>query len=152
MKLILLPLILLAFSAVMTQMIVAEEYYTTTSTSYNVDPALGNQTIDGTPQTMDIEGYGVSAGFDLETGVIAVVIVVMAIGVVAGITVLGSGLSDVSVSIIYKSVMFYTLWLLLSVFGLEGITTVPIFGWVFYFFLTLVYSLGVVQQIQGSGD
>lgn len=152
MKLILLPLILLAFSAVITQMMVAEEYYTTANTTYSVDPALANQSIDGTPQTMDIEGYDVTAGFDLQTGVIAVVIVVMAIGVVAGISVLGSGLSDVSVTVIYKSVFFYTLWLLLSVFGLQGITIIPVFGWVFYFFLTLVYSLGVVQQVGGTGD
>lgn len=150
MKLLVIPLVLLAFCAVMTQMIVAESYSFDYVDTVSVDPALANQTIDGSPQTMDIEGYSVDASFDLQTGVIALIIVMIAIGVIAGVQVLGSGLSDFSVSVIYKSVFFYSVWLLLSLFGTPSMFSVPIFGVVFYFFLTLVYSLGVVQQIQGA--
>lgn len=150
-KLLVLPLVLLAFSAIMSQVLANDN----TIYTYNADTATYtfdsyNQTIDGTPQSFELEGFSLDAAFDLQTGVIALIVVMIAIGLVAGIQVLGSGLSDISVKIIYTSIFFYTLWALLSVFGLPSITVVPIVGWIFYFFLTLVYSVGVVGQINGA--
>lgn len=150
-KLLILPLILLAFSALMTQLINSEQTiysYDDDGNTYTWDPY--NQTVNGTEIQYETEGWTVNAGFDLQTGVIAVIIVMLAVGIVAGIQVFGSGLSEISVKVIYTSIFFYTLWLLLSVFGLPSITAVPVFGWVFYFFLTLLYSVGIVGQINGT--
>lgn len=135
----------------MTQLISSEDTiygYTDDGTTYTY--GTYNQTINGTDTSYGIEGFEVEAGFTLEQGVLAVIIVMVAVGLVAGIQVLGSGLSEFSVKMIYTTIFFYTLWLMLSVFGLPAITIVPVFGWVFYFFLTLLYTVGVVGQINGT--
>lgn len=150
MKLLYLPLIILTFSAIMTQMIATGQYDYVRESDLDSDPFFSNQTIDGSPQTGELEGYEVTAGFDLESGVIAIIVVMIAIGVIAGIQVLGSGLSDFSVSVIYKSVFFYSIWIIISAFGYDALGSIPIIGSIFYFILTLFYSLGVAQQIQGS--
>lgn len=99
--------------------------------------------------TQTVAGYDLTAGFDVENGVLALIIGLIALGAVAGIQVVGSGLSDFSVSVIYKSIAFYAIWGLLSAFGLDALTAIPIFGWLLYFILTIVYSAGIIQQIGG---
>lgn len=94
----------------------------------------------------------------LISGIIAIIIALMAVGAIAGIRVLGSGISDTSVKIIYNSVLFYAIWGILSVFTLngldaDGLLSIP-FGvgiWI-WFIMTLLYSLGIVQQINSTGS
>lgn len=141
---------MLTFTAVITQLMVLDGANFYSWDPVNVEGQTGNHTIDGTPETMDVEGYEINPEFSFQTGIIALIIVMIAVGVIAGIHVLGSGLSDTSINVIYKSVFFYSVWILLSVFGYPAINSVPVFGWILYFTLTLLFSLGVVEQIQGT--
>lgn len=147
-----LPLILLAFSALMSQAIANENtlYTFDNGTTTWSSPDAWNTTLNGTDTSYEIEDWSINASFDLQTGVLALVIIMIAIGVVVGFNVVGSGPNSQATKIIYTSLFFFTLWGLLSVFGLPAIIAVPIFGWVFYFFLTLFYSVGIIQQINGA--
>lgn len=151
MKLLVFPLLMLAFTAVLSQYMIAEGF-NMHGDSVGIDDQTGNFTVDDVEQEMDVEGYQVDVGFDLQTGMLAIIIIMIAVGVVAGIHVLGSGLSDFSISVIYNSVFFYSIWILLSLFGFPAINAIPIFGWLLYFFLTVLYSIGIVVQIQGGGE
>lgn len=149
-KLLVLPLILLSFSALMTQLMASEEsIYTTNGTdSYSFDSF--NTTIDGADTEYEIDAFSVNAQFTLQDGVLALIIITVALGFVVGFQVVGSGPNTQATRIFYTSLFFYSLWGLLTVFGLPSITIVPVFGWVFYFFLTLLYSVGIVGQINGT--
>ena len=154
-KLILYPLTIIIFCAVLSQLMNIK------SVNFSSTYAIGNQTTNeqyflqhGFASTTGprVNDYGLGAfsliGID---GFLALIIGIIALGVLAGIHVLGSGLSDASINIIYKSVFYYVLWGIFSVFayGINdiGISSIPIFGMVIYLFLTIVYSIGIQQQI-----
>lgn len=92
--------------------------------------------------------------FDLSSslGLIIIVIGLMALAAVAGLRVLGSGVSETSVKTIVLGTGLLALWGVFSVFGLTMITAIPIFGVVIYFFLTAIYTLGVIQQVGGGSE
>lgn len=101
-----------------------------------------------TPYT--IEGYTYSAGFDLETGFIALLVGAVALVAVLGIGIFGSGLGGYSVSVIFKSLVYFGIWGLLSFLGAGGLLALPLFGWIFFFILTFIFSLGVMEQLGSS--
>lgn len=58
------------------------------------------------------------------------------------------GLSDVSVMIIYKSILFLMIWLLFTGISISAINSFPLFlGWILYLMLSGVYAVGVLGQI-----
>jgi hypothetical protein len=117
------------------------------SNTYAQNPYTSSSTVNNNPQNMTISGSSLPFGLDLNTGVIAVLITAVAIGTVSGILVLGSGVNTVSTMIVFKSSLFFMIWALFSITGLAMLIAIPLFGWVIYLFLTLIYSIGVAQQI-----
>jgi hypothetical protein len=83
-------------------------------------------------------------------GIMAIVIAVSVIGSIIGIRVLGSGLSEITIKILYNTIFFYGVWALFSVFSLGLLLLIPIGGWIIYFILTGMLSFGIVQQINSS--
>lgn len=112
--------------------------------SINVDQTY-NANVNGTTS-----GYFVSdAGFSIDayTGAITWLIVIAAIGVAAGIGILGSGLSEVSVNLLYKSIFYGVVWGILSIFPAGLIFQIMIFGPIIYITLTIVFVVLVMMVI-----
>lgn len=90
--------------------------------------------------------------FDMGTslGLIAVIVGAIILATIAGLRIMGSGTSDVSVSAILKGTVFISIWAVFSILSLGMITAVPMVGPVFYFFITILYTLGIVNNIGGA--
>lgn len=82
-------------------------------------------------------------------GLIALVIALMAMAVVVGLRVLGSGTSNSLVLVLGTA--YLGVWGIFSVLSLPLITSIPNFGNFFYFILTIMYTLGIVWSFQGTG-
>lgn len=93
--------------------------------------------------------------FDMLTGLgfIAVIAAIMFIVSFVGMRIFGGGLSDVSVSTIVKGTLLITMWGVFSVMSYTALGEIPAYlGGVFYFILTVMYAVGIVQQIGGGGS
>lgn len=91
--------------------------------------------------------------FDLMSsfGLIGVISLVMFVVSFVGIRVFGTGLSEISVSTIVKGSLFITIWAIFSALSIGLVIQVPYsIGGIFYFFLTVLYTLGIIQQIGGN--
>lgn len=86
-------------------------------------------------------------------GIVALVIGIMALAAVVGLRIVGSGVSEESVSAIVKGSAFLALWAIFSVLSMDLIVLgADIFLPIVYFVLTLIYTLGVINQIGHPGD
>lgn len=101
--------------------------------------------INGTTQEYYVEAEGFS--IDAYTGAIVWLVVITAIGVGAGIAVLGSGLSDVSVNLLYKAIFYGVVWGILSIFPAPLIFSIDLFGGLIYVSLTIIYVIAVIMVI-----
>jgi len=107
----------------------------------------GNQTLNAETSTLELESGSLSLDYTLSTGIIIIIVSAIALGLI-GLNVLGSGLSDFSVKIIWNGIVFYGLWLIFSVTGFNFFSSIPYYiGIVFWIGLTLVYSLGVFERM-----
>ena len=109
----------------------------------------GNQTLTGEEQEISQEISDAVFDINMTTGIIALIIGLVAIGVVAGIRVLGSGLSEYSIKLIHKSATYYGLWGVFSALSFTLFSGIPTFGLFIWLGLTLVYSLGFFQTLDG---
>lgn len=96
-------------------------------------------------------------GFDLmnvQWGFLALIAVLMAAALIVGIKVLGSGLTETSVSTLIKGGALIALWAVCSAGSMVAIDAIPVFGMILYFCLTASYTLGIVNVIghTGGGD
>lgn len=82
--------------------------------------------------------------------ILAVIVGLIVLAGVAGFKVLSSGESDVSVKVIVLGTGLLTLWGILSLAAYSLIVSIPIFGIIFYFGLTIAYTIGCIQQFGGS--
>ena len=84
------------------------------------------------------------------TGTLIILIAAVAIGIVAGVTILGSGVTEMSQGLVFNSMLFLTLWTCLTVvasaFVFENIYTTMV--WVG---LTTAYALGLGSHMS-DGD
>lgn len=101
--------------------------------------------VNGTTQEYTVEADGFS--IDAYTGAIIWLVIIVAIGVGAGIAVLGSGLSETSVNLLYKAIFYGAVWGILSIFPLPLIFSIMWFGPVLYITLTIVYVISVIMVI-----
>lgn len=86
-------------------------------------------------------------------GAIALVGVLMFIGSFAGLRLFGSGESEESVSFMLKGTFFITLWLACSVIAYPVILgTGNIILFLIYMVLTVIYSIGIINQVGHPGD
>lgn len=152
MKLILIPLFFIILIAISVQMINFQDLdYSTTSGNSN----LG---IDK-EQINDLGVNNATFNLTLMGGFITLFTVIIAIGVLSGlnISVFGSTvqISERSQKLLYNSTFYGGIWGIFSVLATTGINglglfSIPVFGAFFYIILTLIYVLGINQQIDSS--
>ena len=114
----------------------------------------GDITVNGSTSSYD-SGTGGLFSFDLFSGdgLLIVLIALVAVGILLGIGLFGSGLSDFSQNLVIKSVAFFGLWSALVLFSSSIITDgTGIYGVLIYFGLTLLYGVGFVSDVSGSGN
>lgn len=153
MRFIYVPLVIMVATAIMTQTMAITNfaYYNTNSTFTNSTNWGGSQILNDSSSDLQVEGYNLSIGFDTTNGVIVILISTIALAVLLGITVVGSGLADKSVEIAWKSIAYFSLWTMISLLGTEGLFSIPFFGAMTFFIMTLFYTLGVYGEV-GSGS
>ena len=108
----------------------------------------GVQSVNGTDTTVSIGEFSLILDFNMTTGLVIIIAVATVLGLI-GLNVLGSGLSDRSVKIIWNGIVYYGLWAIFSVFAIAGVLSIPYFGGFLWFLLTFIYTLGVFT---GMGD
>lgn len=111
-------------------------------------------TINGSSTSYSAPNGGVFS-FDLFTGdgLLLTIIALSAVGIIAGIQLFGSGLSEFSQHMIVTSVGFIGLWVALTIFAKSIIMDgTGIFGILIYFALTILYGLGFLFNITGGTD
>lgn len=91
-------------------------------------------------------------GTGAEYGFIALIFGIMALAGIVGFRFISSGISDVSVSAIIKGVAFVSVWIAFSVMAEPLLVMIPVFGFIFYFFISVLYGLGTINQIGSPGD
>lgn len=154
MKLILYPLVILFVLTAFSQLMAYSSIDYTYSSSNTIDPATGEQIVNGTSSTLEQQGSNAIFDVNMTAGLIALIIALVVVGAVAGIRVLGSGLSNYSVQLIHKAAVYYGLWGIFSALSYVAFSSIPIFGLFLWIGLTLVYSIGFFQTLnaQGGGD
>ena len=123
---------------------------------------LFEMTFYGSILNFEIEGLsalnGTSTQFNMPTtssdffiapveGGIVILTTVIFLAGVAGIQILGSGLSDNSHRIIMICSIYIGVWAILSVIALPLIWAIELFGGLIYISLTLGYVFGIIQKI-----
>lgn len=102
------------------------------------------------------QGYS-GSGFQLDasTGILSLIIVIIALVSILGIRVLGSGLSDSATRTITIGTGYGGIWALFSVFAMPLMLSITAFGVFIYVSLTILFTVGIFQKISGgdgSGD
>ena len=147
-KMIMYPLILLLFLGVFYQLINFSQADFSYNETLTVQGINASQFINGTETAFvsDID----SGVFDINmvSGFLVLITGLVVVGVVAGIRILGSGLSEYSVDLIHKSVVYYGIWGVLSAVAYGVFLTFPYnFGVLLWFGLTFVYTLGFFHTL-----
>lgn len=83
-------------------------------------------------------------------GLIGLVIALMAMAVIVGLRVLGSGTSNSMILVLGTAYM--GVWGIFSVLALPLVTQIVLFGPIIYFSFTIMYTVGIIGSFQGSGD
>jgi len=153
MKLILIPLIILILIAVSVQMINAQPIQTTYS-------GTTSQDTNGNDQISELGGSTASFNLTVMGGFLALFTAIAVVGILSGlnISVLGSTvqISQRSQSLMFNSLFFGGIWGIFSVLATTGINGVGMFafpysmGVLFYLIMTLIYVMGINQQINKS--
>jgi len=90
--------------------------------------------------------------FQINTNIIIFSVLTLIIGLsFIGIKVLGSGLSDTTVTIINRCVIYFVTWSILSTMSLSFLQLIPTFGNIIYMTLTFLYAFGVFYSCAEIG-
>jgi hypothetical protein len=147
-KLVLIPLFILILIAVTVQFFNFAPIFSGGNYAYN------SGVTSGTGQVGIVFTVGLSVGFLSLFGSAVI------IGILSGldISIFGSTvqISERSQKLIYHILFYGGLWgifSVLSTIGINGLSlfAIPLWGILFYLILTLVYVLGVNQQIESTG-
>lgn len=128
-----------------------ETFDTEMESAYSSQSINGTFLEDGVEKSLSTNESEYEFAINETQGILAIIIAVSVIGSIIGIRVLGSGLSEMTIKILYNTIFFYGVWALFSVFGLEYLLLFPAGGWIIYFILTATLSFGIVKQINGNG-
>ena len=91
--------------------------------------------------------YSKTIGINDITGALAIIIVLVAIAILVGFNVLGSGISDEAAKIVILIIGYGSVWGFFSILAINLIIAIEIFGWSIYIFLTIMYAIGVLSKI-----
>lgn len=149
-KYMLFPLVIVLIMAIISSLGADSSTY---SDTIDLDPYAGGSITDDEGTTnIDVEGI-VDADIDINgmTAGIALLIAALAVGVVAGIKVLGSGLSDLSQRMIFLTVVYYGIWSIFSVFAWDVISDMLTLGIMLWLVMTISYTLGFAKEVTSGG-
>lgn len=107
--------------------------------------------VQGENATVDIpSGDSETVNIWTTAGAMVILILAISIGVIAGIKILGSGLSDMSQNLIFNGILFLGLWACLSAISAVFLfdTSISTLLWIF---LTTIYIIGMGIHLNGSG-
>lgn len=148
-SLIVYPLFILIFLGAFNQLLLTTDIDFTYNETLEAQQARGNQSITGEEDELIQETSEAEININMITGIIALIIGLIAVGVMAGVKVLGSGLDTFSVKLIFLSAVYYGLWGIFSALAFTVFLSIPFFGVFIWFILTLIYSLGFFKTVEG---
>ena len=90
--------------------------------------------------------------FDAQIGLIATVIGIASLTIIFTIQILGTGVSETGGRTLQIIVGYVGFWLMLSVFSSDFILDIPLFGIIFYLFLTMLNAIGLFKKMNGEGE
>jgi len=90
--------------------------------------------------------------FDAQIGFIASIVGIASLCIIFTIQILGSGISETGAKSLQIVVGYVGFWIMLSVFSNEFILEVPVFGLMFYIFLTILYAIGLFKKMSGEKE
>lgn len=112
----------------------------------------GSSSLNETDTTYSQDSYNIN--FIVEMGIYSLIVIAVGCAIIAlvGLNIVGSGLTDESVKIIYQTTVHYIIWGVISTFGgFSALQLMPYgFGLLLYFIITLVYTVGIIQSISGA--
>lgn len=148
-KLILIPLTIMLMLTVINITYDPSAHYNSNTTEINTET---NVTINGSNTHIETPGAG-SQAFSLDSAslVLIILITALAVGIVAGINVFGSGLSDTSQRFIFNSVSFLGLWGVLTIVTGTLIFTAPLLV-LLWIVLTIILVIGLAIHIGAGGS
>jgi len=82
--------------------------------------------------------------FWMALGIIIAIVIVI---ILLGITILSSGIKEISIKMGSSIVLYISLWIFVSVYAFYYIFNIYIWGIFIYIVLTFMYSMGVINQI-----
>ena len=145
----LLMFVLAAFNQVMTLSSTASSIDLSYNSSQTID-ASGNVIENGTSTQIATDSAVAIFDINMTVGLIALIIGLVAVGVVAGIRFLGSGLNEFANKLIYNAAVYYGLWGIFSVLAFTFINSIPIIGLFLWLGITIIYSFGFFETMHGS--
>lgn len=94
-----------------------------------------------------------TAQFDILTpdGLLAIIAVAIVGGGIGFVALTFFGGSDVSVAMVVFGTILLGMWGIFSLISYGLIASIPLMGGIFWFILTLIYSLGILQMVRGNG-
>lgn len=145
---ILAPLIIMIILTSFYTLYLVQPIVNPSDTTYTPQNINGSLAINGTDTQYTQAGSEYAITITETLGLMAIIAVCEIVGTIAGINVLGSGLSDTSVRIIYKTMGLTILWTVLSVPNILLLLLIPYsLGMLFYLVISLIYAIGVIQTV-----
>lgn len=154
MKLILIPLIFLILLGVSIQ------FFNFQTIGYTGESGTVDMPYSSGTQIDQLNLQQVTYQVTVMGGLIILFMTVIGVGILSGlnISLFGSTIqiSQRSQNLLFNALVFGGIWGIFSTLAIVGVNnlsifSVPVFGALLYFMLTLIYVLGVVKQIQGGG-
>jgi len=90
--------------------------------------------------------------FDAQIGLIATVIGVASLTIIFTLQLFGSGVSETGGHTLQLVVGYVGFWIMLTVFSGEFIGSIPLFGVIFYLFLTILYAIGLFKKMNNESE
>jgi len=150
-SLVIYPLLILIVIGSFYQIYKYDKNYNLSANDIYSQNISGIQTLNDTEQELELEQGSLSLNFDMTTGLIAIIVGAIALGLI-GVKVLGSGLDGYSIKIIWNGIVFYGLWAIFSILAFNSIVSIPFFGVLLWFLLTVFYTLGVFGKMGSGGS
>ena len=147
-KLTLYHLMLIFFCAGFNQILYISKYDVTYNSTVGQDIS-GSHVLNETTTELELEDVEGVFDINMVAGLTALIIGLTVLAVTAGITILGSGLKESSINVVYKAVAYYGLWGIFSALSFAFFLEIPMFGLFMWIALTVVYTLGYFQSFEG---
>ena len=103
---------------------------------------------DGNIQPVEIPDQEQTWSIMSAEGVMALLTIAIAVGIVGGITVFGSGISEYSQSIIFQTTVYVAIWAVCTLAIYDVVQSVPILAAIIWLSMTLMYAIGIIQEVK----